>query len=159
METAHIGGEPRNTGHAHVDGAGNLGTKVGEGRTNVSRPNKRTIALRTSPSATGEVDDVTIPSYGLLPLVESFVIVSWVDVCHLLVWAGVISIVVEIVRSVFRFRFIEPECINPKLGIICSALLPNIFASFWIGGVIELAGTFEHHADVFTLICAHEKVL
>ena len=152
METAHIGGEPRNTGHAHVDGAGNLGTKVGEGRTNVSRPNKRTIALRTSPSATGEVDDVTIPSYGLLSLVEAFVIVSWV-------WAGVISIVVEIVRSVFRFRFIEPECINPKLGIICSALLPNVFASFWIGGVIELAGTFEHHADVFTLICAHEKVL
>ena len=90
METAHIGGEPRNTGHAHVDGAGNLGTKVGEGRTNVSRPNKRTIALRTSPSATGEVDDVTIPSYGLFVPRRTPLLLGPLgyDRLHLLVWAA-----------------------------------------------------------------------
>src|SRR5699024_10519264 len=78
MESADIGGEPRNTGNAHVDPGGDLPGHVLEGGRDVPGPGERSEALTAGPRAADEVDGLGL-ARRMLPLEDSACECLWVE--------------------------------------------------------------------------------
>ena len=156
LEAAHVGGEPGDAGHAHMDAAGDLRLEVVERGAHVAAPDQGAVTLGAHPRAAGEVHDVSLASLGQLAFVEAAVVFARVDVAGGDVRAGPVTVVAEIVGAVFGFGLVQPEGVDAMRDVVLAALLPHKGAGLGVGGVIELIGFLVHVRHIDTALGVHQ---
>ena len=159
VEPSHIGGEPRDAGHAHMDRAGDLRAQIREGRPDVARPDERPVALGPGPRASGEVDDLPFGPGLQLPFVEPAVVGLRIHVADVEVAAEVVPVVAEIIDAVFGFGLVEPERAHALVPVVLAATIPHERAGARVGRVVVDAGLLEHHVEVEPGFCADQIVV
>ena len=133
-ETANIAGPPRDARHAHAQACLKLFSHGTERRIDVSRPRQHGVLLAARPRAADQAHDVFFSRF-LQSLIEPLGITDGVHVGALQRRARVITVIIKIVISVFRFRFIQPEAADALLIIVFFALLPDEFLRVGMGRV------------------------
>ena len=158
-EASHVGGEPRDSGHAHMDATGDLRLEVFEGGVHVAAPYQCAVSLRAHPCAPREVDDVAFAPLFQLSFVKRAVVLARVDVSRGYVGAGIVPVIGEIVGAVLGFGLIEPEGVDAKVRIVGLAFSPHELARLGIGGVEELVGLLVHVRHIDAPFAADEETV
>ena len=158
VETANIGGPPRNTGNRHVKPCLYLALEALKGAYNIARPDKRTVFCTARPGGTDQADRHRI-ALCCHAVVERFQIVFRVNISDFLYTSELIAVVLEIVNAVFRLCHIQPEELGTLIIIIFLDLLPDICSCIRVSRIEENFISAAEHRQRYTVLRANQIAL
>ena len=155
VETANIGGPPRNTGNRHVKPCLYLALEALKGAYNIARPDKRTVFCTARPGGTDQADRHRI-ALCCHAVVERLQIVFRVNISDFLYTSELIAVVLEIVNAVFRLCHIQPEEFCTLIVIIFLDFFPDIRSCIRVGCIEEDFISTTEHRQRYTVLRANQ---
>ena len=138
LKTADVGRPPRNTRQPHVQASSNLIAQRVEGRVDVAGPRQHAVTLAARPGAAHQIDDLVF-AFLLQSVVKTLGEFLRIDIPHFQHRAEVIAIVIKIIRTVFRFGFIQPESADAQIEIVLFHFVPDKLTCAGMRGIKERA--------------------
>ena len=96
---------PRNTSHAHIKSCLQLLSHGAEGRVHIPGPGKNAIFLAACPCTAHQTHDIFF-SLRFQSVIKSFRIANRINVAALQCRSLIIAVIIKIIWSILRFRFI-----------------------------------------------------
>ena len=155
-EAANVARPPRNACHAHAQTRLQLLPHRAEGGGNVARPSENGVFLAARPCAAHKRQNLRFARFAQ-SIVEALCVADGVGVCALQGRAGVIAVVVKVIRPVFRLGLVQPEAADAILVVVLLALLPDECLRFRVRRVEEERVAHPRHDNRVAAVSRHQQ--
>ena len=155
-KAADIRRPPRDSRDPHIESRGELVPEALKGGHDITGPDQSAIALASCPRAAEQVDDILL-SFPLHAVEERLRVHDRVYITHLDIRSEEVAVIVIIIISILRLRFIQPEDFHSLAVIIPLRLTPDILPRLRIGRVKVKGIALEIHGNRISSVCADQE--
>ena len=124
----------------------------------ISRPGEDSVFLASCPGAAHKAQHVLFAGF-FQTVIEALRVHQRVNIRALERGSGVITVIVEVVRTVLRLSFVQPEAAYTLAVIVLAALVPDEPAGFGICRVIKHGIAHPGHVQTAAPVCGYQHAL
>ncbi len=122
---------------------------------NVSRPCEYAIALAACPATAHQVDYLVF-AFCTQAVVKALSEIARIAVAYFQYWSRMVAIVIEVIGTILRLGFIQPEELDPVIKIVFLHRIPDKLPRLRVGGVKESGVAHKIEVDLHAAIAGHQ---